>query len=302
MDRVRQSAMIIAMVGLWGCSKQPPPATNPQATVLLKDGTSFAGTVTKSSPSEITVQAATGESRTYPMDRVSSVQYGPPQTVAANLPPTAMPDNTPATPSVSPAPPAAPGAPGAIPSGSSPGPEQVITVRTVPAGTRLIVRNNEPIDSKTAVPGQTYSAVISRDVIDTEGRVAIPLGSNATLVVRSVSAQGKIEGQSELALDLDSVVIEGRRYRVETGDIVKKGTPGVGKNKRTAKFVGGATALGTLLGAIAGGGKGAAIGALSGAAAGTTTQAVIRGKGVRVPAETIMTFRLEAPLRIKAVE
>ena len=42
---------------------------------------------------------------------------------------------------------------------------------------------------------------------------------------------------------------------------VQKGEQGIGKNKRTAEYVGGGAVLGTLLGAIAGGGKGAAIGA-----------------------------------------
>jgi hypothetical protein len=116
--------------------------------------------------------------------------------------------------------------------------------------------------------------------------------------VRSVHAQGKVEGRSELALDLDSVTIAGRRYRVATADIVENGREGVGANSRTAKFLGGGTVLGTILGAVAGGGKGAAIGAVSGAAAGTATQTVTRGKGVRVPAETLLRFRLEAPVRV----
>jgi hypothetical protein len=168
----------------------------------------------------------------------------------------------------------------------------------IPAGRILTVRNNDTIDSHLAAAGQFYPAEIARPVTDAFGHVVIPRGSAASLIVRSVRAQGKVEGESELALDLDSVTIEGRRYRVETADIVEKGKEGVGANSRTAKFVGGGTVLGTILGAVAGGGRGAAIGAVSGAAAGTATQTVTRGKGVRVPAETILTFRLEAPVRI----
>ncbi len=152
-----------------------------------------------------------------------------------------------------------------------------------------------------AAPGQTYSGVVEESVVDTAGRVVIPRGSPATLVVRSATDQGKMQGQSELALDIDAVSVAGRRYRVETTDIVKKGTAGFGENKRTGVFLGGGTALGALLGAVAGGGRGAAIGAVSGAAAGTATQAVTRGHGVKVPAETLMTFRLEAPVRVREV-
>jgi hypothetical protein len=296
---------------------------------MLKDGSSFSGVVKKSSASEITIQAPTGESRTIPTTEVSSVQYGatPPtatttpsatQSPSANAspaptipPPAAPPASTesaaPAAGSAAPAataeaPLAAPmAATDAGPAAPPAAPKPVEVVRTISAGTSLSVRNNETIDSKTAAVGQTFSGVIAQDVRDRDGRVAIPRGSPATLVVRSVEAQGKIQGQSELALDIESVRVAGHRYRLETAEVAEKGKQGVGANKRTGKFVGGGAALGTLLGAIAGGGKGAAIGALSGAAAGTATQAVTRGKGVHVPPETLMTFRLEAPIRIKEV-
>ncbi len=67
-------------------------------------------------------------------------------------------------------------------------------------------------------------------------------------------------------------------------------------------MVGGGAALGTLLGAIAGGGKGAAIGAVAGGAAGGTAQVLTRGKQVRVPAETILSFQLEKPLHLISSE
>jgi hypothetical protein len=171
--------------------------------------------------------------------------------------------------------------------------------RTIPAGRTLEVRNNDSINSETAAPGQTYSAVVARDVTDSTGAVAIPRGSSATLVIREANGQGKIEGRSELVLDVGSVSMGGRIYRLETSDFVERGRQGVGENARTGKFVGGGAALGGIIGAIAGGGKGAAIGALSGAAAGGATQTVTRGHAVRVPAETVLSFRLEAPVRIR---
>ncbi len=68
-------------------------------------------------------------------------------------------------------------------------------------------------------------------------------------------------------------------------------------NKRSGKYMGGGAALGAIIGAIAGGGKGAAIGAASGAGAGAATQILTRGS-VKVPAETLLTFKLDAPLRL----
>jgi hypothetical protein len=53
-----------------------------------------------------------------------------------------------------------------------------------------------------------------------------------------------------------------------------------------------------LIGAVAGGGKGAAIGAAVGAAGGAATQVLTRGKEVQIPAETVLTFRLDQPWAI----
>jgi hypothetical protein len=291
------------------CNKKPATSTTgPQAVVLLKDGASFAGTVTQSSPNQISLTAPNGEKRTYQMTQVDSVQYSTPATSASNTAPvsgqptpniTPSPTPSPTPSNVAPLPGANPPAPQGPPAQQSPPPP---APQVIPAGRLMVVRNNEIIDSKTAAPGQFYSAVISRPVLDSRGHVVIPRGSEARLMVRSVHAQGKVEGESELALDLDSVMIGGRRYRVATANIVEKGHEGLGANSRTAKFVGGGTVLGTILGAVAGGGRGAAIGAVSGAAAGTATQTVTRGKGVRVPAETVLTFRLEAPVHVSVYE
>ena len=168
----------------------------------------------------------------------------------------------------------------------------------VPAGTEINVITNETINSTDADEGQTYSAEVSQDVLDANGRVPIPKGSDAALILRHVESQGTVSGTSEVVLDLDSVRVNGHRYMVSTEDIARQGKEGIGKNKRTATMVGGGAVLGTLIGAIAGGGKGAAIGAATGAAAGGATQVITRGKDVKVPAETNLKFRLDEPLRL----
>jgi hypothetical protein len=71
-------------------------------------------------------------------------------------------------------------------------------------------------------------------------------------------------------------------------------------NKRTATMVGGGALAGAIIGAIAGGGKGAAIGAAVGGAAGAGAQVLTRGKEVKVPAETVLTFQLDSDLQLQA--
>ena len=136
-------------------------------------------------------------------------------------------------------------------------------------------------------------------VIDAAGDVVIPRGSNCKIVIRSATKGGKILGSSDLILDLDSVAVDGRQYRLDTTDLDRHGKAGLGKNKRTAEYVGVGTAVGSVIGAIFGQGKGAAIGAASGAAAGAATQVVTRGT-IHVPAETVLTFQLDKPLRVVA--
>jgi hypothetical protein len=163
----------------------------------------------------------------------------------------------------------------------------------VSAGTEITVRTNDSIDAKNASDGRIYSAVVDRDVMDNSGRVAIPKGSAAELIVRNTSDR-------DLSLDLESVNVNGRRYVVSTTDepvaVDGSGKEGVGKNKRTAKYVGGGALIGSVIGAIAGGGKGAAIGAATGAGAGAVGQTVTKGKSVKVPSESLLTFRLDRAL------
>ena len=47
-------------------------------------------------------------------------------------------------------------------------------------------------------------------------------------------------------------------------------------------------------------GKGAAIGALAGSGAGAGAQVLFKGKELRVPAETILTFKLDQPVSLQA--
>ena len=179
-------------------------------------------------------------------------------------------------------------------------PPPVVQTRTleIPAGTTIPVRNNQPIDSSQVVPGQAISAHVNSDVRDAHGRVVLPRGAAARLIVESASEPGKIKGAADLVLLLQSVSFAGQRYTVHTSAVREQGSKGIGKNKRTGKFLGGGAAIGGIIGGIAGGGKGALIGGASGAAAGGAAQVVTRDKSVKIPAETLMTFRLQRPVQV----
>jgi hypothetical protein len=168
---------------------------------------------------------------------------------------------------------------------------------TLPIGTELSVQTEETIDGSTAADGQTFAADVTEAVRDEKGGVVIPAGAKAQVVIKSLTQGGKIKGQADLLLDLASVSIDGRQYALSTADLEEKGRAGLGKNKRTAEFLGGGAAIGGIVGGLLGGGKGAAIGAGAGAGGGTLAQAMTRGN-IRVEAETILTFKLDAPLKV----
>ncbi|MBW8885953.1 MAG: hypothetical protein JF612_14530 [Planctomycetia bacterium] len=161
-------------------------------------------------------------------------------------------------------------------------------------GTSVQVRTSETVDAQ-AVDGRIYTGVVDQDVRDAQGRMAIPRGATTELIVRRGS-------DNELYLDLDSVTVNGQRYAVDatrhpvsTSGIDIKNS-GIGNNDETLKHVGGGALWGTVIGAIAGGGKGAAIGAAVGAGAGAATQIYTHGRRVDVPAETLLTYRLQSGL------
>jgi hypothetical protein len=162
---------------------------------------------------------------------------------------------------------------------------------SIPAGTQIRVRNNQTIDAHNRADNRVYTGTVDRDVLSQNGTVIIPRGSNAELIVNNT-------GDNTMSVDLESVTVNGRRYMVAAEAYDKSRGTGLGKNKRTGEYVGGGAALGAIVGAIAGGGKGAAIGALAGGGAGAGTQILTRGKDVRVPAESVLTFRLEQPLQL----
>ena len=164
----------------------------------------------------------------------------------------------------------------------------------LPTGTRIRVRLDQDLSSNGNQPGDTFTATVANDVM-VNGTTVIPQGSRADGTVVDAKALGHFKGGALLAVRLDRVHTRWGSYPVETGTIDKVEK---GKGKRSAAFIGGGAGLGALIGGLAGGGKGALIGALAGGGAGTAGSAFTGNKQIVIPAEALLTFRLQQSVQI----
>ena len=283
------------------------PSTGPRAVIHLKSGTDLAGAIVASSQTDMVVASDDGVEHKIPLNQIKSVDYGEtaPKQASAEPAPKKTPVREQPAPAQRPPVQEPPEQPVESTSPLTPAPiPRPVTTKTyeLPAGSEVSVRTDEPIDSSTAAEGQTFDVQVTRDATDANGDVVIPRGSRGKIVIKSASKGGRFKGASDLVLDLQSVTINGKPYFINSTDVAKTGKSGVGANKRTAVYTGGGAALGAIIGAIAGGGKGAAIGAGAGAGAGALTQIFTKGKSIKVPVESVLTFNLDKPLQVTAAQ
>jgi hypothetical protein len=181
-------------------------------------------------------------------------------------------------------PPPAPGAAPVTSGAAAPAPAPAAPPVTAPAGTLVEVRINETLDSKTAEVGMRFTGVLERPV-GSEGAVVFERGTPVSGEVVASKGKGRFKGAGNLGI----VITEIGRQHVETSEYEKVDK---GEGKRTGAAIGGGAGLGAIIGGLAGHGKGAVIGGLAGAGAGTAVAATGR-RDVMIPAETVITFRLE---------
>src|SRR5215467_5714178 len=165
---------------------------------------------------------------------------------------------------------------------------------TVPAGTRILVRMVDSVDSSKQKAGYRFKATLEANLQAYDVTVA-PKGTTLYGVLAQASSSGKFKGSSQLTLELTDIVINGTAYPLLTSTYEVKGK---GEGGNTAKKVVGGAGLGALIGGIAGGGKGAGIGAAAGAAGGTAIAASKKGQQLQLPSESLLEFRLEQPVAL----
>jgi hypothetical protein len=156
---------------------------------------------------------------------------------------------------------------------------------TIPAGTRLMVKLDKPINTAQNKAGSIFTAVLENDLV-VEGKVIAPNGSQVYGKVIE-SRGGRVLGAQKLTFQFTDLMINNELIPILTDPLGVEGGKG-----NTAKMVG----AGALIGSAFGGSKGAGTGALIGGGL-----AVLRARGnhIQIPADTIADVTLKAPVTVK---
>ncbi len=166
---------------------------------------------------------------------------------------------------------------------------------TISSGTPITVWTAEELSTKTARPGQSFSASLAGPITDGDWVIA-KKGAPVEGVIVSSDPGGRVKGVASISIRLQSLTLaDGSRVDISTGSYTKKAKTTV---KKDAIKTGIGAGVGAAIGAIAGGGKGAAIGAGAGAGAGAGVVMATRGDPAVIAGETQLSFRLQAPVTV----
>ena len=166
---------------------------------------------------------------------------------------------------------------------------------TIPAGTRILVRTTNNIDSQGSRPGSRFTAQLETN-LELDGVMVAPRGATVHGRLVEASAAGRTSGRSTLTLELTDIVINDTANPILTQSYEIRGR---GQSGRTARRGLRGAGLGALVGGVAGGGGGAAVGGLLGAGAGKGISAAGGGQQISLPSGSLIEFRLSQPASVQ---
>jgi hypothetical protein len=174
-------------------------------------------------------------------------------------------------------------------------PAPVSTI-TVPAGSSIRVRLHESLDTKRNRVGDRLTATLDVPLVSGD-RVVVPQGTVFNGVIVRSKDSGRWKGRAVMALRLDSFVLNGQAYTVDSSSTARVSA---GHKKHDLAWIGGGASSGAAIGAVAGGGFGAAIGAGAGATAGTVGSVITGKRHVHLPVESGLRFTLREPVPVRS--
>ena len=153
---------------------------------------------------------------------------------------------------------------------------------TAPAGTRMMIRTVETIDSRSHGVGHRFRGQLEGAIV-VDGVTIAPNGSFVYGTVSSASRSGNLVGSSQLSLEFTGIMIDDQLYPIATTAL---STPTGGEAGRTI----GRTARAAAIGGLIDGKKGARTGMKVGVSILTS------GASINVPRGTLIETTLRTPL------
>lgn len=160
------------------------------------------------------------------------------------------------------------------------------TGTTVPAGTRLVIRMVDSIDSKRHNVGHKFRGQLEGALV-VDGVTVAPRGTFLYGTITAAQQSGRMAGSSTLAMEFTDMMIDDQLYPIATEGLAAQTG---GEGKRTV----GRTARSAALGGLIGGSSGAKTGAKVGVGASILTG----GQSLSVPAGTLLETALRIPMDI----
>ena len=156
----------------------------------------------------------------------------------------------------------------------------------VPAGTRLVIRTTDTIDSSQHGAGHRFRGQLEGALV-VDGVTAIPRGSWVHGRISQANQAGRVAGSSELAAEFTDIMVDDQLLPISTGTLAAQASGEAGRTVRR-------TARNAALGGLIGGSSGARTGAAVGAGAALLTS----GASVNIPRGTILETTLSAALTV----
>lgn len=157
---------------------------------------------------------------------------------------------------------------------------------TIPAGTRLVIRTSDAIDSSRHGAGHRFRAQLESAVV-VDGTTVVARGTTVHGRIAQAQQAGRVAGSSELVVEFTDLMINDVLVPISTGGLSAQTG---GEGARTI----GRTARAAAIGGLASGRSGARTGARVGAGASILTQ----GASVNIPRGTIVETTLSAPVTV----
>jgi hypothetical protein len=156
----------------------------------------------------------------------------------------------------------------------------------LPAGTRLVIRTTETIDSSRHNAGHRFRGQLEGALV-VDGVTVVARGTFVHGRLTQANQAGRVAGSSELAAVFTDVMVNDQLLPISTGTLAAQTSGEAGRTVRRS-------ARNAALGGLIGGSSGARTGAAVGAGAALLTS----GASINIPRGTIVETSLIAPLTV----